>query len=166
MPATYEPISTTTLSGNSTTINFNSIPSTYTDLRLILTTGVDISGNDLRMRFNSDSATNYSQIGFTGNGSTTNTSDITSFNAIRLTGNAPQTPSELIIIDIFSYLAAVNKTVLITDACDKGGGSGNVWRISSLWRSTSAITSINLFAVNPASFLDSSVATLYGILRA
>jgi hypothetical protein len=36
MPATYEPIATTTLGGAAATITFSSISSAYTDLRIVL----------------------------------------------------------------------------------------------------------------------------------
>jgi hypothetical protein len=36
MPATYEPIATTTLGTAAAFITFSSIPATYTDLRLVI----------------------------------------------------------------------------------------------------------------------------------
>ena len=62
MPAvTYEPIQTYTLTSATTTITFSSIPSTYTNLKMILTpingTG---SSSDWGVRYNSDGGANYS----------------------------------------------------------------------------------------------------------
>ena len=56
--ATYEPIATQTLASAAATITFSSIAATYTDLRLIF--AKPIGGSSLLLRFNSDTATNYS----------------------------------------------------------------------------------------------------------
>jgi hypothetical protein len=50
-------------------------------------------------------------------------------------------------------------------AIDKNG-SGAVWQIVGLWRSTSAITSINFFSSTGNNFAIGTTATLYGIKNA
>jgi len=59
MPATYEPIATTTLGSAAATITFSSIPATYTDLVIVFAGTATANLNPL-MSFNSDSGTNYS----------------------------------------------------------------------------------------------------------
>ncbi len=57
MAVTYEPISTTTVSGTPTTITL-SPPSTYTDLRLIIWHSTAF-GDNLQVRINNDTGPNY-----------------------------------------------------------------------------------------------------------
>ena len=65
MPATYEPIATTTLSSAASTITFSSIGSGYTDLRVIFSgLGTTGAGQYANMRLNSDTGTNYSNTRF------------------------------------------------------------------------------------------------------
>jgi len=67
--STYTPIATTTLGSAVASYSFTSIPSTYTDLVLILNpSGTTTNGQDVGLRFNSDSATNYSRTALSGNG--------------------------------------------------------------------------------------------------
>jgi hypothetical protein len=63
--ATYEPIATTTLGTATSSFTFSSIPATYTDLRLVIGW---VSGTNPRIRFNSDTATSYSQTAMYGDG--------------------------------------------------------------------------------------------------
>jgi hypothetical protein len=71
MPATYEPIATTTLGSAASSITFSSIPATYTDLRLSVTTAdAGATATYLALQFNSDTGANYSRTRITGNGST------------------------------------------------------------------------------------------------
>ena len=59
--STYTPIATTTGTGSSGTITFTSIPSTYTDLRIILNgTETNATLYEFDMRYNNDSGNNYS----------------------------------------------------------------------------------------------------------
>lgn len=165
MPATYEPIATTTLSSTSATINFTSISANYTDLRVVLTCASTASG-DIRYRFNSDTATNYSFLLMYGNGSQAQVAQASNQTSIYVAGYG-FTPSatipSLYTIDIFNYASSSFKPILHTAQADYNG-SGNVERASGIYRSTSAITAINLFA--STSFAIGTKATLYGILKA
>lgn len=73
--STYEPIYSQTMVNSSTsTVTFNSIPSTYTDLVMIIFGAATVGGNSVNIKYNNDTtSTNY---GFTqqqGNGSTSAT---------------------------------------------------------------------------------------------
>lgn len=168
MPATYEPIATTTLSSAAASITFSSISSAYTDLKLIiipLTTGAT---EDVWVRFNSDTGTNYSNTAILGDGASATSSRATNDSKIRLdagTSNASTTPS-LRILDIFSYTGSSYKTSLGQTICDKNG-SGAVQNRVFLWRNTNAITSIEIsLAAGGTNLATNSTATLYGIKSA
>lgn len=164
---TYEPIATTTLGSAASSITFSSIPSTYTDLRVVLTWKVN-SANITRIRFNSISTTTYSATYLYGNGTTAGSDKQTNLTYIDAGWNAVgDTQPALTTFDIFSYTGSTNKTVLATQSGDMNG-SGSVDRIVGLWRSTSAITDIQLAPVGTPSvtFSAGTTATLYGIKAA
>ena len=69
MPATYEPIATTTLGSAVNSFTFSSIPNTYTDLVLVVVVPTAASSGTFGLRFNSDTASNYSHTTLSGNGS-------------------------------------------------------------------------------------------------
>jgi hypothetical protein len=168
MPATYEPIATTTLGSAASSITFSSIPGTYTDLRLVLVGKTSTAVNPY-MRFNLDSGANYSVTRIYGNGSTaasTRSSGDTSFN-LDNNSNFDTAQPALLAVDIFSYAGSTYKTCLVTISADKNG-SGTVTSTVGLWSSTSAINSIRILhsAGAGATFDTGTVATLYGILKA
>lgn len=165
MPATYEPIATTTLGSASATITFSSISSAYTDLRVVLVGTASASVNP-RMRFNNDSATNYSMTILAGDGSSASSARTTNQAYIDLSYNSyftSATPT-MSTADVFSYAGSTNKTTLISRASDFNG-SGYVETMVALWRSTSAINRIDLFPQS-GTFSTGTRATLYGILKA
>ena len=164
MPATYEPIATTTLGSAASTITFSAIPNTFTDLRLVLVGLTDASGNrEIGIRFNGDSATNYSITSLIGNGSTVSSTRQTSQSKI-FAGEVVSTREALCEIDIFSYNGSTNKTVLAKSSEDRNG-SGNVRNTVGLYRSTSAITSVTLI-LDSDNYAIGYTATLYGIKSA
>lgn len=169
MPATYEKIATTTLGSATSSISFSSISSAYTDLRIILNVQNDgAAGNDVWLRFNSDTGTNYSSTLLFGDGSSATsfrrTSD-TRILAYNFQGGATTSNTwGMAMIDVFSYAGSTNKTVLSAVALDYNGG-GNSGRSVGLWRSTSAITALSLTS-SSANFNTGTTATLYGILKA
>lgn len=162
MALTYEPIATTTLSGSQSTIDFTSISASYTDLKLVVVP-ITSTAATLRIGFNSDTGTNYSRTQMDGDGTTATSGRSTSANNIAL-GLTSATIPVLQTVDIFSYAGSTNKTTLGFFANDYNG-SGNVRVNVGLWRSTSAITAINL-TLNTGSFSAGTTATLYGITAA
>ena len=161
MAATYEPIATTTLGSATLTVTFSSIPSTYTDL-VIAATGLTTLGTTLTMRFNGDTATNYSDThlyghasGVNGSGRNTSSNQMFLFNWY----NDSQGTG---LINIQNYAnTTTNKTVIM-----RGGQAGyNVWATVGLWRNTSAINSVAVIA-DATAFEIGATFTLYGIAAA
>jgi hypothetical protein len=158
-------IATQTLGSAASSINFTSIPATYTDLRVVMSGYGDSNYGSPWLRYNSSSTgTLYSQTLIYGQGSSASSSRSTSQNQLLTDayGSLNPTVPSLITIDIFSYAGSTYKTCLMTNATDRNG-SGWVEYQVGLWRSTSAINEVNLMLATgnyPAGF----TATLYGIL--
>lgn len=168
MPATYEPIATTTLSSSASSFTFSSIPGTYTDIRLVIVpiTGTT-SDDNFVLRFNGDSTGNtlYSMTKLSGNGTAASSSRITNdewWNLI--VGRGVSSTPTLQTIDLFSYAGSTHKTGLITNQTDNNG-SGNTVAQVGLYRSTSAITQITVSTLSN-NLVAGTTATLYGIKNA
>lgn len=165
MPSTYEKIASTTLGTAASDITFNSISSAYTDLRLVIVC-TTVSETNMCLQFNSDTGTNYSTTFLRGNGSTATSARLSNWDSVILdTPTATSTTiPHLFTADIFSYAGGTRKTVLGTMSADRSG-SGGVNISVSLWRDTSAISTIKVYAAG-ANLKTGSIATLYGILKA
>lgn len=165
MPATYEPIATTTLGSAASSITFSSIPGTYTDLRLVLVCKNTSNNSNVRMYFNNDQ-TNYSITRLYGTGAaaasnrSSNITEISLNDGYNITTAQPQFFS----VDIFSYAGSTNKTALVISNQDENG-AGEVGRYVGLWRNTAAITRLDL-SISAGTFAVGTTATLYGILKA
>lgn len=167
MPATYEPIATTTLGSTNTTVTFSSIPSTYTDLRLVFI-GLSASGApDVYIRFNSDTSSIYSGTYLQGNGTTASSFFTSSQTAADISAGVgwSTTTYSFLTLDIFSYTGSTFKTFLNSETADRNG-SGALTRVVGSWRSTSAINRIDLTFSNAGSFAVGTTATLFGIKAA
>jgi hypothetical protein len=159
MTVTYEAISSQTLASATGTVTFSSIASTYTDLRLIISTKTVSANAATSMRFNSDSATNYSYTRLYGNGTSPTSDRVSSSTVIDVqfigTGTFNTTT-----VDVMNYANSTTyKTALIrwNTAGDTGFTGTNV----GLWRSTAAITSLSFLSAND--FAIGSTFSLYGI---
>jgi hypothetical protein len=162
MPATYEPIATTTVAVAAAAITFSSIAATYTDLKLVVSGGTTLGGYAY-LQFNSDTGSNYSTTRLDADGNGTVDSTRTSAATFIRTSSALTTAANLTNIDIFSYSGSTFKTCLSNTAADDNG-SGRVTPVVGLWRSTSAITSVTFTSTN--TFSIGTTATLYGIKNA
>ena len=167
MPATYEPIATTTLGSSAASIAFTSLTSAYTDLRLVVISLASASTIGGMIQFNSDTGSNYSYTRMTGNGTAASSTRVSNFTQLNtaFSGNATTTIPMLQTVDVFSYAGSTNKTVLVTSQSDQNG-SGAVERSCGLWRNTAAITRIDVFPNSANNFATGTTATLYGILKA
>jgi hypothetical protein len=151
-------IATTTL-GSAGSITFSSIPSTYTDLRLVMV-GKISSSDGIKIRFNNNSSTVYSDTYIRGTGTAADSARTTNGTEIDI-GFIYSTNPSLTTVDVFSYANTnINKTFLAGGYTDDNG-SGYVWQRVGLWRSTSAINRIDLLF---GPFATGTTATLYGIL--
>ena len=166
MASTYEPIATQTLGSAVATVTFSSIPSTYTDI-ILVSVPKSAAAQDLYFRINGDSGTNYSRTILYGTGSVAGSTTATSqtLGMANYYGNPDPTTISNQILHFLNYSnTAPYKTVLIRS----NNASGGTDAIINLWRSTSAITSIEL-RVSPAAsvnFTTGSIFTLYGIKAA
>jgi hypothetical protein len=168
MAATYDKIATTTLGAGANSINFTSIGSGYTDLRLTFIGKSQPTNTRFpAVQFNSDTSALYSDTFLQGNGSAASSSRNTGFTYIPLSQDGmDDTTSVFYTIDIFSYAGSTFKTCLITSSEDKNG-SGRVVNRVGLYRSTSAITAVNLIGASGTGIFGTGcIATLYGILKA
>lgn len=162
---TYERIATTTVDVATSTILFNSIPQTYTDLRAVLV-GTVSAATSPYVRFNNDSSTNYSTTRIYGSGSAAGSIRHTSIAFIYLTtGSWSTTIPSMVTLDLFSYSGtSTNKSCITSDATDMNG-SGYVDRSVGLWRNTANVTRID-FSVAGGNFSVGTTVTLYGIKAA
>ena len=163
MPATYEPIATTTLGGTAPTVTFSSIPATYTDLILVMQLKITTAGA-FYMQLNGDTATNYSQTYLYGDGTSAASGRRTSQTNMRLSnGLNPENNFNFNeIVQLQNYSNTTTFKSVLTRANNAAGGTEAA---VMLWRSTAAINSIlvSTFANN---FDTGSTFTLYGIKAA
>lgn len=164
MPNTYTELRKTVVgtATPSVTLDLTGI-SGYTDLRIVINGGASSYGG-LRMRYNSDTGTNYSDTFVLGTGSSTTSGRDTSAGVSWLSGGYPLTTTlaSLHTIDIFQY---ANTSVFKSSLGRSSDAAGISLAQAGLWRSTAAITSILLY---PASgdFLVGTTFSLYGIKAA
>jgi hypothetical protein len=164
MPKTYTPISTITINNSSTTtLDFTSIPQTYTDLVLVCNYGT--SGGDLYMRLNNDTA-NYSDTELGGNGTSAYSGRLSNRSGyyINNQGITRPGPATTTIVNFQNYANTTTFKSILWRGSDVGV---SIEAHVGLWRSTAAITSINFIMINVSGTITpGSQFTLYGIKAA
>jgi hypothetical protein len=164
MAKTYEPIATYTIPSATTSYTFSSIPSTYTDIVAILSGTISASAPATSLRFNGDTATNYSYTYLTGDGTSASSSRASSQTSMGLTYNGAISSSpNTNIIHIQNYTNTTTFKTVLSRASQAQYGTD---AIVGLWRKTpEAITSIT-FITGGTGFAAGSTFTLYGIKAA
>jgi hypothetical protein len=163
MPNTYTELVRTVVGTATSTVTFSSIPSGYTDLVLVSSL-LGTVGQNQNIRFNNDSATNYSNTYLEGDGSSaysgrrSNQTYLIDFGVIRTTANTFSTN----ILQILNYS---NTTTFKTALTRNGLASTALQAVVGLWRSTSAINRIDL-SPGSGNFEVGSTFSLYGIANA
>lgn len=168
MPAgsTYSTIATYTATGNIADYTFSSIPGTYTDL-IITGSGITCSlTQTMYMRVNGDTGSNYSFTYINGNG--TSVSGGASSNTaaglqlgLSLVGMSSTNPAMF-----NAFINNYANTNTFKACCSRAGLSNAETESSvSMWRSTSAITSLTL-RPSSGNWQSGTTFTLYGITAA
>jgi hypothetical protein len=168
MPATYDPIATQTVGSSVASITFSSIPSTYTDLVFVCSGGQVSGGDNLYLRFNSDSGTNYSMTELYGNGSSAFSARTTNQNNawLQYSIGGGSTAGQSYIANIMNYSNTTTFKTMIDRANQPDFTYPGVGAYVNLWRNTAAISSILLGRSGGGDLLAGSVVTLYGIKAA
>ena len=161
---TYVAIATNTLSSAAASVTFSSIPGTYTDL-VIVTQAISATADDVGIRFNADSGSNYSQTWLSGNGTSAFSSRYSSSTSVYLDiyGSMGTALFNNTVVNIMNYANATTYKTFLSRANRAGSGTD---AIVGLWRSTSAITSIVLAPATGVNFSIGSTFSLYGIAAA
>ena len=165
MPVTYTPISAANGTGSSGTITFTSIPSTYTDLVLVLS-GTATALQDTRIRVGTGSLSTtslYSSTYLRGNGSTASSIRASgTFIQATSTGYPTTTAGYVSTLQFMNYSNTTTFKTILTRANNAGTGTD---AIVSLWRATTAIDTISAY-LGSGSWNTDFTATLYGIKSA
>lgn len=160
-------IASTTVESPQATVEFTSIPSGYTDLKIVY------SGRNNRV-----DTTDHILIGF--NGGTTSITNRQLYGFATSVGSITSVPRSVGFINSTNATANTfsNAEVYIpnytssnyksysADNVDEMNNSGDngLWLTAGLWSSTSAITSISLTSNIGTAFVANSTFTLYGVL--
>jgi hypothetical protein len=170
MPNTFIKIATVTVgSGGSASMDFNSIPSTYTDLLVKIsarTTNAAVNDN-VSIRPNG-ATTSRSLRRIYGSGANVATDTLTDI----VVGNiAGSTATANTFGNAEFYLPNYGSTTTYKSFSTDGVNESNIVSVvyssivAALWSSNSAITSLNLYSEAGANFVQYSTATLYGISK-
>lgn len=157
-------------SGGAATIEFSGIPQSYRTLQLRSIARDGGATNDLasfKIVFNGDTTTGYTRHFLIGNGSTASAgSNLTT--GFAYNGQITQNGTAAgifaaTIMNIVDYAStSKHKTVSALGGGDLNG-AGNILFASSLWQSTSGITSISITSSSSTNFAQYSQFALYGI---
>lgn len=158
---TYEKIQHIELTGSQASIDFTSIPQTYTDL-VIKTSLRDTGGGNIAsyISFNGSTA-NFSGRYLYGDGASVSSGTLGRYIG-SLKDNATANTLNSTEIYIPNYTSSNNKSFSVDNVTENNGTNADQNIIAGLWSNTAAITSISLSPAS-GSFRAGSSATLYGI---
>jgi hypothetical protein len=155
--------------GGASTIDFSSIPSTYTDLVVKISARATYAANfqDINLRFNG-SSTGYSSRLLQGDGSAAasynNASGALVWAANSVSANATANTFSNAEIYIPNYAGSNNKSLSTDAATENNATAAYIQVAAGLWSNTSAITSMS-FYLGAGTFVQYTTATLYGISK-
>lgn len=170
MANTYVAISTVTVgSGGAASIEFTSIPQTYTDLCLLISARSEVAGSfsDEVIKLN-NATTTYTNRYIYGNGSSALSgsdayTSIGGFTAGMPGNTATANTFGNKIIYIPNYAGSNNKTYSVDGAAETNATLAYLHLLAGLRSNTDAVTSIVLVTDSGADYAQYSTATLYGI---
>ena len=166
MALTHKLIASSTVgSGGSATITFSTIPSTYTDLKLIYSARNTVSGTQefIKITFNSNTS-NYSLRSLQGNGVSPQSNNW-SFQWIGYAVGSTATASTFSSGEVYipNYTSSSQKSFSGDNTAENNYSEYQSLLAANLWANTAAITSIDLTMQGGYNFVQYSSFYLYGI---
>jgi hypothetical protein len=156
-------------SAGAANITFSSIPSTYTHLQIrgIARSTLGATGAGFAMQVNSDTGANYAAHNLLADGTSVQTNSYTSNtymypSSYMPAANATASVFGAVIIDVLDYANSNKYKTMRSMYGTDLNGSGQTGIASSVWMSTSAITSVKLYFTSSNLAQYSSFA-LYGV---
>jgi hypothetical protein len=168
MPITYEPIATTTLGSAAATVTFSTISGAYTDLVLVTNLKTTTTSQEVTVKINNDTGSNYSLTNLRGDGSTAASLRRSSQTVGNISKEiSPNTAFEFVSVSTFMNYsnATTYKTWLSRNNRASASNAPGTEALVGLWRSTSAITEL-VIGLTGGNFDTGSTFTLYGIKAA
>ncbi len=169
-PTSYESIATVTVgAGGSSTITFSSIPSTYKHLQIrgIARTNRTQVQDALRVRFNSDSGSNYAHHYLLGDGSSASAGANTSITGILIDGIVGDTGGSNayggLVMDILDYSNTNKYKTLRSLSGREDNTQGAIWFESGLWQNSNAVSTVTIIPNGGTLFNQYSQFALYGV---
>ena len=165
MANTFKKIQTVTVgSGGAASIEFTSIPQTYTDLKIVLSARCDVAfgAEEFNAQFNG-TTTNLSYRRVVGVPNTGAVNSDTS-NLGYVNGNTADANSfSNTEIYIPNYTSSNNKSYSCDSVTETNATATRPNFAAGLWSNTAAITSVKLISSTSATMMQYSSATLYGV---
>ena len=171
MATTCELIAKNVLGSDTSSVSFTSIPSTYTDLVVVISARTDRASFNLdpiKLRFNAaGSDTDHSTRSLFGNGS----GAFSSTSAYAIAGWATATTATS---DVFgssecyipNYATAVKHSFSATGITENNATSARIEAGAGLWDSATAVTALEFLPTAGTNFVTGSSFYLYGITKA
>lgn len=159
-------IQTVNVASAQANITFSSIPQTYNDLVIVLSSRTDRTvgaWSDFLIKLNT-ATTNFTNRGLYGTGSNT-ASWTASMGYLGMTSNANNTASTFgnATIYIPNYRVATAKSISTDSVSESNATAANQEIMATLWNVTDPITEIILYPDAGANWVQYSSASLYGI---
>ena len=155
---TYDLLASNVLSSSASSVTFSSIPATYRDLVLVVSpiaTGGDFNSN---IRINSDTGSNYSRVGMSGDGETATSFSATAAFILGVIASTSSPPT-LGVYNFMDYSATDKHKTIISRYANPSATSAFAFR----WANTSAINNLEIYA-SANNFASGSTFYLYGIV--
>lgn len=159
MPTTYNTVATYTFPSAASSYTFSSIPQTYTDLVLVMSTVFSGSATGIRYQLNSDNGNNYAYMRMYGSSSSLQSDGDTAFTSPGSFGII-DTGINTMVINFLNYTDTNKLKMLLA----KHSGVNYVDTYCSCWNSTAAINSIQV-SLSGQNFSAGTNFTLYGIRK-
>ena len=171
MTIAMQPIYTQTVgSGGAASITFNSIPQTFTDLKLVISGRSSASSPSVYFLLNMDGGSNYSNTTLRGNGSTVSSIRLSGSTFIRFDSagdGSDATASTFTNIELYlpNYTSSNSKSFVVDSVAESNTATFNYANVlgAGLWRNTAAVSSV--YIVFDGTLQQYSTFTLYGITK-